>query len=66
MCDTQTHCHDIYIFFSDIVDGNIKAIMRLILALAAHFKPRSVRQTATSSPQPQNSNTTLTGIAHVS
>lgn len=30
----------------DIVDGNMKSIMRLILALAAHFKPNSVRQTA--------------------
>lgn len=30
-------------FHLDIVDGNMKAIMRLILALAAHFKPSSVR-----------------------
>ncbi|KAI0234361.1 Dixin [Lamellibrachia satsuma] len=30
----------------DIVEGNMKSIMRLILALAAHFKPNSVRQTA--------------------
>ncbi|XP_033100238.1 dixin-like isoform X2 [Anneissia japonica] len=29
----------------DIVDGNLKAIMRLILALAAHYKPSSVKQT---------------------
>ncbi|XP_009584635.1 PREDICTED: dixin-like, partial [Fulmarus glacialis] len=27
----------------DIVDGNLKSIMRLILALAAHFKPGSGR-----------------------
>ncbi|XP_039352305.1 dixin isoform X5 [Mauremys reevesii] len=27
----------------DIVDGNLKSIMRLILALAAHFKPGSSR-----------------------
>ncbi|PVD27575.1 hypothetical protein C0Q70_12737 [Pomacea canaliculata] len=27
----------------DIVDGNLKAVMRLILALAAHYKPMSVR-----------------------
>ena len=33
------------IFFSEIVEGNLKAIMRLILALAAHFKPGSVRPT---------------------
>ncbi|XP_072049324.1 dixin-like isoform X2 [Amphiura filiformis] len=37
----------------DIVDGNLKAIMRLILALAAHYKPGSVKQSpaaATGSP----------------
>ncbi|XP_070548720.1 dixin-like isoform X2 [Ptychodera flava] len=28
----------------DIVDGNLKAVMRLILALAAHYKPSSVKQ----------------------
>ncbi|XP_077985605.1 dixin-like isoform X2 [Glandiceps talaboti] len=28
----------------DIVDGNLKAMMRLILALAAHYKPSSVKQ----------------------
>ena len=33
---------------TDIVEGNLKATMRLILALAAHFKPGSVKQ-----PQPQ-------------
>ncbi|XP_074929707.1 dixin isoform X1 [Chelonoidis abingdonii] len=33
----------------DIVDGNLKSIMRLILALAAHFKPGSGR-TAIQSP----------------
>lgn len=27
--------------FADIVDGNLKSIMRLILGLAAHFKPGS-------------------------
>ena len=32
--------------FSDVVEGNLKAIMRLILALAAHFKPGSVRQSS--------------------
>ncbi|XP_071582915.1 dixin isoform X6 [Heliangelus exortis] len=33
----------------DIVDGNLKSIMRLILALAAHFKPGSGRATNQSS-----------------
>ncbi|KAM8795670.1 dixin isoform 2-T2 [Eudromia elegans] len=34
----------------DIVDGNLKSIMRLILALAAHFKPGSGRAVNHSSP----------------
>ena len=38
------------ISFLDIVNGNLKAIMRLILALAAHFKPSSVR-TPVSEPR---------------
>ena len=40
------------IILLDIVCGNMKAIMRLILALAAHFKPRSVRNSVTSVPEP--------------
>ncbi|XP_067945316.1 dixin-like [Watersipora subatra] len=31
---------------TDIVEGNMKSIMRLILALAAHFKPSSVKQSS--------------------
>ena len=27
----------------EILEGNLKAVMRLILALAAHYKPQSVR-----------------------
>ncbi|XP_064650993.1 dixin-like isoform X2 [Lineus longissimus] len=30
----------------DIVEGNLKSIMRLILALAVHYKPNSVKQSA--------------------
>ncbi|XP_038065388.1 dixin-like isoform X2 [Patiria miniata] len=41
----------------DIVDGNLKAIMRLILALAAHYKPSSVKQT----PQSSSASATPTG-----
>ncbi|XP_064617461.1 dixin-like isoform X2 [Liolophura sinensis] len=33
-----------HIVAKDIVEGNLKSVMRLILALAAHFKPKSVRQ----------------------
>ncbi len=50
---------------SDIVDGNLKAIMRLILALAAHYKPNSVKHSAYQhyrSPSKGN----LAGIAQVS
>jgi hypothetical protein len=36
----------------DVVDGNLKGIMRLILSLAAHYKPRSVQQTPPS-PAPE-------------
>ncbi len=37
---------------TDIVEGNLKAIMRLILALAAHFKPNSVKQSVHPRTQP--------------
>jgi hypothetical protein len=32
----------------EILEGNLKAVMRLILALAAHYKPQSVRHHDTS------------------
>lgn len=31
---------------ADIVDGNLKSVMRIILALAAHFKPSANHRTA--------------------
>ena len=31
------------LYLADIVEGNVKSVMRLILALAAHFKPGSVK-----------------------
>ncbi|KAL4228612.1 Dixin [Mactra antiquata] len=37
------------ILAKDIVDGNSKSIMRLILALAAHYKPDSVKHSSTGS-----------------
>ena len=64
-----------YNYFTDIVEGNIKSIMRLILALAAHFKPNSVKQSsaanvdspaAADSPAAPSPNTSVSGIAHVS
>ncbi|XP_045209608.2 dixin-like isoform X2 [Mercenaria mercenaria] len=35
-----------HIMAKDIVDGNLKSIMRLILALAAHYKPDSVKHSS--------------------
>ena len=32
------------VLFKEILDGNLKPIMRLILALAAHFKPSNLQQ----------------------
>ncbi|KAI8775538.1 dixin isoform X1 [Biomphalaria glabrata] len=43
----------------DIVEGNLKAIMRLVLALAAHYKPNSVRHSSQANKQ----NTGIAGIA---
>ena len=40
----------VFCLFSEIVDGNVKATMRLVLALAAHFKPGSVKPAAHQSP----------------
>ena len=40
---SELYC-DFNFWCADIVDGNLKAIMRLILALAAHYKPSSVKQ----------------------
>lgn len=34
----------------EILEGNIKSIMRLILALAAHFKPTNLHQTNAANP----------------
>ena len=52
---------------SDIVDGNLKSIMRLILALAAHFKPNSVKQSNQKAPQADgHQQQSMAGIAHVS
>lgn len=38
-----------HIMAKDIVDGNLKSIMRLILALAAHYKPNSVKHSSQGS-----------------
>lgn len=46
----------------DIVDGNLKSIMRLILALAAHYKPKSVKHSSNNS-RPGSKSPSVTGIA---
>ncbi|XP_078055099.1 dixin-like isoform X2 [Mustelus asterias] len=43
----------------DIVEGNLKCIMRLILALAAHFKPSGVRSASQGSAPSLNSKSTM-------
>ena len=51
-----------YLLSLDIVEGNTKSIMRLILALAAHFKPNSVKQSSHARVQRGD---TMAGIAQV-
>ena len=46
---THTHTHTINI---DILEGNSKGIMRVILALAERYQPRSVKQRSVSDPKP--------------
>ena len=38
----------------EVLEGNLKSVMRLILALAAHYKPQSVRHHESSSALPSN------------
>ena len=57
------------LFFLDIVEGNLKSIMRLILALAAHFKPNSVKQSAAVEGKREvtvSRQSSVAGLAHVS
>ena len=44
---TYTHTHN-----TDILEGNSKGIMRVILALAERYQPRSVKQRSVSDPKP--------------
>ncbi|KAK6165201.1 hypothetical protein SNE40_023557 [Patella caerulea] len=47
----------------DIVEGNLKSIMRLILALAAHYKPSSVKHSSYHHIKSPAQNANVTGIA---
>merc|ERR1712223_948419 len=40
----------------EVLEGNLKAVMRLILALAAHYKPQSVRHHDTTGMVEQQPN----------
>uniref|UniRef100_A0A3Q3MXR5 Dixin n=1 Tax=Mastacembelus armatus TaxID=205130 RepID=A0A3Q3MXR5_9TELE len=46
---SSRHIRMSHISARDVVDGNLKSIMRIILALAAHFKPSANHRTATGS-----------------
>ena len=48
----------------EILEGNLKAVMRLILALAAHYKPQSVRHHDVSYENLENKQTTVKTIVH--
>lgn len=48
---------------SDIVEGNLKCIMRLVLALAAHFKPNSVKHQSVAGVISPNRGRSLASIA---
>ena len=43
----------VHITSKDVIEGNLKSIMRIILALAAHYKPQSVRCPPQSQQQMQ-------------
>ena len=47
-CISCAHAFQFLYMILEIVAGKEKAIMRIILALAAHFKPNSVKQTKTA------------------
>ncbi|XP_063167006.1 dixin isoform X2 [Candoia aspera] len=48
----------------DIVDGNLKCIMRLILALAAHFKPGSSKIASSSTVEKNSGGTGMSSARH--
>lgn len=56
----------IWSLYPDIVSGDIRSIMRLILALAARYKPNTVRQTSRHANQKTSSRMSVVGYAQVS
>ena len=49
----------VHITSKDVLEGNLKSIMRIILALAAHYKPQSVRCPSHSQQQVNQKNQTV-------
>lgn len=41
-----------HITSKEVAEGNLKSIMRVILALAAHYKPQSVKAASPHQPEP--------------
>jgi len=46
----------------ELVEGNLKSVMKLVLALAAHFKPANIQQHSTSTRKFNTINTNFTNI----
>ncbi|KAK2828619.1 hypothetical protein Q5P01_019653 [Channa striata] len=55
---SSRHIRMSHISARDIVDGNLKSVMRIILALAAHFKPSANHRSATGSGRSLTGNST--------
>lgn len=53
MAQRQIRMHQITA--KEILEGNLRAVMRLILALAAHYKPQSVRSSIPFDQMTKNS-----------
>ncbi|XP_023818062.1 dixin-like isoform X3 [Oryzias latipes] len=46
---SSRHIHMPHISAKDVLEGNLKSLMRIVLALAAHFKPSANQRTASGS-----------------
>ncbi|XP_064091588.1 uncharacterized protein LOC135205153 [Macrobrachium nipponense] len=55
-----------HITSKEVVEGNLKSIMRIILALAAHYKPQSVKSSASSNVHSQQQQDTASASSRQS
>ena len=53
--NVSTVFQNVFVVILDIIEGNLKGIMRLVLALAAHFKPESFKYHTLHSATPGSS-----------